>query len=42
MEGPDHTDEEKKGIIPRIFDRVFEKIEAADINLEFCIKVAYF
>jgi len=30
MEGPDITDEETKGLIPRMFDNIFSKINESD------------
>ena len=41
MEGPDIADEETKGLIPRMFDRIFQKISDADEEIEFTVKVSY-
>jgi hypothetical protein len=41
MEGPDITDEETKGLIPRMFDKIFFKISEADEDIEFTCKVSY-
>lgn len=41
MEGPDISDEETKGLIPRMFDQIFSKIGDADEDLEFTVKVSY-
>lgn len=41
MEGPDITDEESKGLIPRMFDKIFLKISEADPDIEFTVKVSY-
>ena len=41
MEGPDHNDEDLKGMIPRMFARLFELIEEADDDIEFTVKVSY-
>lgn len=41
MEGPDIADEETKGLIPRMFDRIFQKISDADEEMEFTVKVSY-
>jgi len=41
MEGPDITDEETKGLIPRMFDAIFFKISQADPDIEFTVKVSY-
>lgn len=41
MEGPDHNDEDLKGMIPRMFERLFQLIEQADEEVEFTVKVSY-
>lgn len=41
MEGPDHHDERLKGMIPRMFDRLFKLIEEADEAVEFTVKVSF-
>ena len=41
MEGPDHHDPVMKGLIPRMFERLFELIESADECVEFTVKVSY-
>ena len=41
MEGPDIADEETKGLIPRMFDRIFQKISDAEEEMEFTVKVSY-
>lgn len=41
MEGPDHHDSVMKGLIPRMFERLFELIESADECVEFTVKVSY-
>jgi len=42
MEGPDHTSEEHKGVIPRMIDTIFNDVLSADANIEFNITVCYF
>ena len=41
MEGPDHNDPHMKGMIPRLFERLFELICNADEHIEFTVKVSY-
>ena len=41
MQGPDINDPVHKGLIPRMFDRIFDKIVEADEELEFTVKVSY-
>ncbi|KAG0238950.1 hypothetical protein BGX31_003141 [Mortierella sp. GBA43] len=41
MMGPSIDDEETKGIIPRIVDRIFSSILAAPSTTEFTVKVSY-
>lgn len=41
MEGPDIHDQEMKGLIPRMFDSIFEKIEGESEDAEFTVKVSY-
>lgn len=41
MEGPDINDQEQKGLIPRMFDSIFEKIESESEDVEFTVKVSY-
>jgi kinesin family protein 5 len=41
MEGPDHHDVVMKGMIPRMFQRLFELIEEADEEIEFTVKVSF-
>jgi hypothetical protein len=40
MEGPDIFDHSMRGIIPRVVDTVFEKIEASPPTIDFTIKVS--
>ena len=40
MQGPDISDIEMKGIIPRMVKTVFSRIENADENIEFTVKVS--
>ena len=40
MEGPDFSDENSRGIIPRLLSDVFVGIENADDNIEFTIKAS--
>jgi kinesin family protein 5 len=42
MEGPDHTNEELMGVIPRMIGTIFDEVLRADSNIEFNITVAYF
>jgi len=42
MEGPEHTDPELQGVIPRMIGTIFEDVLKADANIEFNITVAYF
>lgn len=41
MMGSNIDDEDKKGIIPRIADSIFEKIAAGDENTEYTLSVSY-
>lgn len=41
MMGSSINDEDKKGIIPRIADAIFEKIANGDENIEFTLSVSY-
>jgi hypothetical protein len=41
MEGPSIDNEEMKGIIPRMMDRVFELILDANESIEFTVKVSF-
>lgn len=41
MEGPNISDEETKGLIPRMFDTIFLKISQSDPDIEFVVKVSY-
>ncbi|KAL4441418.1 hypothetical protein ABPG74_013713 [Tetrahymena malaccensis] len=41
MEGPDDVNQETKGLIPRMMDRVFETILNASEDLEFQIRVSF-
>jgi kinesin family protein 5 len=41
MEGPDIHDVQMKGLIPRMFDYLFEKIEEAPEEIEFNIRCSY-
>ena len=41
MEGPDHHDEELKGMLPRMFESLFQLIEEADESVEFTVKVSF-
>jgi len=41
MEGPDHNDADLKGMIPRMFERLFQLIEEADEAIEFTVKVSF-
>lgn len=40
MQGPDIEDLEMQGIIPRMVRTVFNRIETADENLEFTVKIS--
>lgn len=40
MQGPDIDDIEMQGIIPRMVRTVFSRIENADENIEFTVKVS--
>lgn len=40
MEGPDYNDKEKRGIIPRMIDTLFETIYSANQNIEFTVQVS--
>ena len=40
MQGPDINDIEMQGIIPRMVRTVFNRIENADENIEFTVKVS--
>ena len=40
MQGPDITDVEQQGIIPRMVRTVFNRIETASANVEFTVKVS--
>lgn len=42
MEGPDHTDPELMGVIPRMIGTIFNDVCNADSSLEFTITVSYF
>lgn len=42
MEGPDHTDQELMGVIPRMIGTIFGDVLNADENIEFNITVSYF
>lgn len=41
MMGPDIEDPELKGVIPRLVEAIFDKIEASPETLEFALKVSY-
>ena len=41
MEGPDHNDPVMKGMIPRMFERLFQLIDSADESVEFMVKVSF-
>lgn len=41
MLGPDIDDEVNKGIIPRMVEGIFEKIEGAPEDIEFTVKVSF-
>lgn len=40
MEGPDYEDKEKRGIIPRMVDTLFDYISNSDPNIEFIVQVS--
>jgi kinesin family protein 5 len=40
MNGPSIDDEKNKGIVPRMVDMVFEKIENSSEDIEFVVKVS--
>lgn len=40
MEGPDYSDKERRGIIPRMIDTLFETIYSANQNIEFTVQVS--
>jgi len=40
MLGPDIDDEDNRGIIPRLVEGIFQKIEGAPEDIEFTVKVA--
>lgn len=40
-QGPNHDDPELKGLIPRMMEGLFEKIQAFDESFEFAIKCSY-
>jgi kinesin family protein 5 len=41
MLGPDIDDEENKGIIPRMVEGIFQRIEGAPEDIEFTVKVSF-
>jgi len=41
MEGAGLENEELKGLIPRMFERLFDRISKADPEIEFSIKCSY-
>ena len=41
MMGPDISEEESKGIIPRIVEQIFDRIMKSDSSIEFMVKVGY-
>ena len=41
MMGDDMSTESRRGIIPRMVDTVFDKINEASTHIEFTVKVAY-
>ena len=41
MEGAGLDNEQLLGIIPRMFERLFDRISKADANIEFSIKCSY-
>ena len=41
MEGPDIHDKEMKGLIPRMFDYLFERIDQSPEEIEFNIRCSY-
>ena len=42
MEGPDRTDPELMGVVPRMIGTIFNDVMTADANIEFNITVCYF
>ena len=40
MEGPDHHDSRLKGMIPRMFQGLFNLIDEAEEEIEFTVKVS--
>ena len=42
MEGPDYTDQYYKGMIPRMFDTLFELVDQSQDDTEFTVKVGMF
>jgi kinesin family protein 5 len=40
MSGPSIDDPQQKGVIPRMVNTIFEKIEAAESDIEFTVKIS--
>ena len=40
MQGPDISDPERQGVIPRMVRTVFQKIENASEDIEFTVKIS--